>query len=72
MRMMTGAILILASVILFAVYKISDLKPMVEWYAIGMGVIAEVPSYVFTGVDNNLRFSKVLCAFPGFCFSGHF
>ena len=39
MRMMTGSILILASVLLFGVYKITDLRPMYEWYAFGMGGI---------------------------------
>ncbi len=39
MRMMTGALLILAHTILLAVYKIGDMKPWFEWYAIALGVI---------------------------------
>ncbi len=53
MRMMTGAILVLASVILFAVYKISDLKPMFEWYAIGMGIIGW--AFLIWGLVKDLR-----------------
>ena len=53
MRMMTGAILILASVILFAVYKISDLKPIIEWYAIAMGGIGW--AFLIWGFVKDLR-----------------
>jgi hypothetical protein len=42
MRMMTGAILILTSVILFSVYQMYDLKPLWEWYAFAMGGIGWV------------------------------
>ena len=53
MRMMTGSILILASVVLFAVYKFNDLEPMYEWYAFGMGIIGW--AFLFWGLVKDLR-----------------
>ncbi len=53
---MTGAILVLASVVLFGVYKISDLKPMFEWYAIGMGIIGW--AFLIWGLIRDLQASR--------------
>jgi hypothetical protein len=53
MRMMTGSILILASVVLFAVYKFDDLRPMYEWYSFGMGLIGW--AFLFWGLVKDLR-----------------
>lgn len=53
MRMMTGSILILASIILFSVYKLVDLKPMFEWYAFGMGGMGW--AFLIWGLVKDLR-----------------
>ena len=53
MRMMTGAILILASVILFSVYELDELKRVYEWYAFGMGGIGW--AFLIWGLVKDLR-----------------